>query len=295
MRCILLVAGLLFAVPAVVRADAFDHYTNPVLNKVPTAPGVQELKQLTPELIIDHNRVLPNVSGALVVVRTNDGRYAKLLVESAFHKMADEAKTRVPILLIDRYVTYKDGQERAVQSSGQRIYLFDSFHFSLDMGQVVPAALKGDLRFVVVKKDDRTTTHLEPVGDAKLYLVTKPLPEAAPKKSEKLVVGETFAIRYFNGTYKLFDDGRRSGSLTLKVNEEGDVTGEYYSDKDGQRYPVFGKVGTVQHSVQFAIKFPRTEQTFQGWLFTGNGKALVGSSKLLDRESGFYALRVEDE
>src|SRR5262249_42284365 len=101
--------------------------------------------------------------------------------------------------------------------------------------------------------------------------------------------------RYFNGTYQLYDDGRRSGKLTLKVTESGEVTGAYYSDKDGRKYEVKGKVGSPAHSVQFTVKFPQTEQAFHGWLFTGNGKAMAGTSRLQEWEAGFYALRAEEE
>jgi hypothetical protein len=57
---------------------------------------------------------------------------------------------------------------------------------------------------------------------------------------------------------------------------------------------VTGKIGTVKHSVRFTVKFPRAEQVFQAWLFTGDGKALAGFSRLQDREAGFYALRIEE-
>ena len=66
-----------------------------------------------------------------------------------------------------------------------------------------------------------------------MYLVKKHLPEATPKKGVKLIVGEKFEPRYFNGAYKLYDDGRRSGTLHLKVGDNNFVTGYYYSDKDG--------------------------------------------------------------
>jgi hypothetical protein len=122
----------------------------------------------------------------------------------------------------------------------------------------------------------------------------KPLPEATPKKTEKLVVGDTFEVRYFNGTYKLYDDGRRSGTLTVKVDAEGFVEGSFYSDKDGQKYDVKGRVAMPSHSIVFTIKLPRTEQEFRGMLFTGDGKALAGTSRLEQREAGFYAVRVEE-
>ncbi len=120
------------------------------------------------------------------------------------------------------------------------------------------------------------------------------MPDLAPKKSARLVVGETFDIRYFNGTYKLFDDGRRSGTLTLKVDDQGVVEGAFYSDRDGRKFEVKGRVGMPAHAIQFTIKFPRSEQEYRGMLFTGDGRALAGTSRLQDREAAFYATRIEE-
>jgi hypothetical protein len=285
----LFLAVLIFAAAVnPLRADAFDQYTNPILAKVPAAEGVKEVKQLTVDILAEHDRVLPGCPGAFVVVRTNEGRYAKLLVQPARQKIDKERS--VPIVLIDRYLTYREGEERAVEASGRNTYLFPGFRFSLDLGQVVPAELGGDLHYVA-KGDE---SHLEPLGSAKIYVVAKPLPEATPRKGTKLEVGATFEPRYFNGSYKLHDDGRRSGTLLLKVDDDGHVTGSYYSDRDGRKYDVSGKIGSPAHKVQFTIKFPRTEQVFQGWLSTGDGKYLIGSSRMLEREAGFYAVRVEE-
>src|SRR5207245_551369 len=160
-------------------------------------------KQLPPALIGEFSRVLPGSTGAFLVVKTNEGRFAKLLVHAARQKVSGKT---VPILLIERFVTFRFDEERAVQAEGQNVRLFQDFQFNLDIGQVVPASVGGDLRFVV--EGDKVYT--EPVGKAKLYLVTKPLPEATPKKGPKLVVGSAFEPRYFNGTYKLYDDGKRT-------------------------------------------------------------------------------------
>lgn len=271
------------------HGDTFDRYVNPVLAAALEAEGVQERKQLTLDAIASGDRALPGTTGAFLIVKTNDGRNSKLLVQAARQKT--RGGVAIPVLLLERYVTYREGQERTVQASGQNVSLFAGFHFNLDLGQVVPPELGGDLRFV----SEAGKAFVEPVGKAKLYLVTKPLPLAAPKKTARFEAGETFEPRFFTGTYKLHDDGRRSGTLTLKAADDGDVSGSYYSDKDGQKYEVEGKIGTPKHSVQFTIRFPRSRQTFQGWLFTGDGKALVGTSRLLDRETGFYALRVEEE
>jgi hypothetical protein len=282
-----LAALALPALPSPLWADAFDHYTNPVLSKAPDAAGVKPIKRLTPALIAAHDRVLPGTTAALLVVRTNEGRFAKLLVQDARQKTM--AGGLVPILLVERYVTYREGEERAIQASGKNVRLFGGFRLSLDIGQVVPAEVGGDLRFVSAQGK----SWAEPVGKAALYLVTKPLPGAVPKKTARPVIGKTFEPGYFTGTYKLHDDGRRSGTLHLKVGARSEVTGSYYSDKDGRKYDVVGKVGPAAYRIAFTIVFPRTRQTFEGLLFTGDGRAITGTSRLQDREAGFYALRVE--
>ncbi len=284
--CFALLILLVVAVPA--RADVFDYYTNPVLNRLAGAEGTQEVKDLPQRLLNQHDRVLTNVPGAFLLVKTNQARNAKLLVHAARQRIDDEHF--VPMLLIERYVTYKEGEERTIQASSKNLCLYPGFRLSLDLGQVVPESLGGDLRFVI----EGDKMYVQPLGKARLYLVTKELPGVVPKKGPKLVVGDTFEPRYFNGTYKLYDDGRRSGMLTLKVDDDGSVGGAYYSDKDGQKYEVHGKVGSPQHAIRFTIKFPRAEQTFQGWLFTGDGQILTGSSRLAEREAGFYARRVEE-
>jgi hypothetical protein len=281
------VAGLGLALSSQ-AAEIFDYYVNPVLARAIEAKETKEIKQLTTAMIVENDRVLPHTRAAFLVVKTNEGRYAKLLVQPARQKI--DAERSIPMLLIDRYVTYKEGEERAVESDGKNLSLFPGFRLNLDLGQVVPEELGGDLRFVA----EAGKTYTEPVGKAKLYLVTKALPDVVRKKGAKFVRGETFEPRWFNGTYHLRSDGRRSGKLILQVEEEGKVSGSYYSDKDGAKYPVSGQIGTPKHSIQFTIKFPRSEESFQGFLFTGDGQAITGTSRLQEREAGFYAQRIEE-
>ena len=284
----IIVAAVLLAVPTGVGADSFDHYLNPILAKIPDSKSAEKLGQLTADVMIDHSRVLPGVNGTFVVVKTNEGRWAKLLVQPARHKVS--ATVSVPIALVERFVTYREGEERTVVARGENTRLFHDFRLNLDIGQIVPADLGGDLR-LVAKGDN---VHLEPVGKAEMYLLKKHLPEATPKKGVKLIVGEKFEPRYFNGAYKLYDDGRRSGTLHLKVGDNNFVTGHYYSDKDGAKYDVEGKIGNPNHSIQFTIIFPRTVQQYAGSMFTGDARAIAGFSRLQERETGFYAVRVED-
>ncbi len=284
-----LVLLVLTSFAAALSADDFDYYTNKVIRDAPSSENVKEVAKLTPALITDHERLLKDTTSALIIVKTNDDRFAKVLIQSARQKIDD--KRTVRIILIDRFVTYKEGSEKTLHATGKNMHLYPGFRLSLDMGQVVPEELPADLRFVV----DGDEVYLEPLKEAKIYLVEKPLPGAEPpKKSGKIEIGDTFLPKYFNGTYKLYDDGRRSGQITLKVDDEGEITGTYTSDKDGQNYDVKGKVGSPAHTIQFTITFTRTEQTFQGWMFTGDGKAITGSTRLLEREAGFYAIRVEE-
>jgi hypothetical protein len=283
-----LVALVGLFVPSTLRADAFDNYTNPILRKVPDDKSALRLEKVTPAQLNEHGGLLPGTTGAFLVVRTNERRMSRLLVQPARQKLV--AGGSVPILLVDRFVTYREGEERTIYAQGQNLRLFDGFQLSLDLGQIVPDNVGGDVRFVI--SGDKT--FVEAIGKAELYLLTKEIPEATPKKAAKLVVGAAFEPRYFNGVYHLYDDGRRSGKLHLKVADNGDVSGHFYSDKDGRKYEVEGKVGNPNHSLRFHITFPRTIQEFQGWLFTGDGRALTGFARLEQRETGFYALRAED-
>ncbi len=287
LRAFLMVV-LALAVPALARADAFDNYTNPILAKVPGAKSADKITKLTPELMVQNSRALPGITATFIVVKTNDNRYARLLVQPARQKISE--KDSVPIVLIERYVTFREGEEKTVTASGQNVRLFGDFRFNLDIGQVVPANVSADLR-VIITKDDY---YLETVDKAEMYLVTKHLAEANPPKTDKLVVGAQFVPRYFNGEYKLYDDGRRSGTLKLKVLENSDVAGFYYSDKDGQKYDVTGKVSsTPAHQINFRINYPRAIQDFTGYLFTGDGRVIAGTSRLQNHETGFYAVRGE--
>ncbi len=283
------VVFLLVFVPSLAQADAFDHYTNKILVTVPDHKNAKKVVKLTPKLMVQHTRVLPGITETFIVVKTNEGRFARLLVRPAGQKVGEN---ELPIIILERYVTFRDGEERAILATGQNVRLFGDFRFNLDIGQVVPKDIAADLRAGV----DDGDPFLEPVGKAEIYLVTKHLAEANPPKTGKLVVGEKFDINYFNGAFKLYDDGRRTGTMHLKVVDNGVVTGHYFSDKDGQKYELEGKIGSSpKHVIEFTITYPRVIQSFTGYLFTGDGRAMTGFSRLDNRETGFYAIRIEGE
>ena len=271
------------------RAEQFDHYTYPVLAKAIAGGTLKEVKQMTGDEVGDATSALPDTSSAFLVVVTNDKRIAKLLVQPARQRLGPDRQA--PLLLVDKFTTFKGTTERAIQATGQVLHLYPTLRLSLDIGQVVPESIGGDLMVIAA---DKGGFIVKPVKDAKLYVVTKPIPGVVPKKAPKFVPGETFATRFFAGRYKLHDDGRRSGILKIEVNDAGEISGTFTSDKDGKEYDVQGKTGSPKHAIAFSIKFPATTQTFTGHIFTGDGKAIAGTSKMLDREAAFYAVRIED-
>jgi len=271
------------------RAEQFDYYTFPVLNKAVADKSVTEVKEVTSDQLGDLTGGLPDSTSAMLVVVTNDKRYARLMVQPARQKLAGDKSAAV--LLIDKYVTYRGTTERAVAVQGANIQVYPSMRVSLDIGQVVPEAIGGDLQ-VIANEKDATQFTVKPIKDAKLYLLSKPVAGVVPKKAAKFVAGEVFETRFFAGKYKLSDDGRRTGELRLDVTEAGEVGGVFVSDRDGREYEVSGKAGTPKHQITFTVKFPATSQTFTGYMFTGNGKGIAGTTKLAEREAGFYAERV---
>jgi hypothetical protein len=296
MRCASAGLALLLMLPGMssLRADAFDEYTNPILDKALAGGGLKEVGEITPELITDHDGVLPNISGTLLVIRTNQDRWSKLLVKAGRQKVAGAPGTEpllVPVLRVERYVTYREATERAIQAEGKNLSLFAGFQLHLDLGQVVPDKLGGDL---VVAEPKPLRFVAKPLGKAKAYVVAKPLPGLEPGKSEKFQPGSKFEAKHIAGTYRLFDDGRRAGTLRLKVNADNDVTGTFISDRDGAEYEVRGAAGNPAHKIRFTIKFPQTEPSFEGYVFTGDARAMAGVSKLIDREAAFYAVRVTE-
>lgn len=265
--------------------DRFDVYSRPALAKLINSETVVIRKKVSTEDLAEHDRVLPKVSASFLVVRTNGNRFSKLQVVPGRQKVGDDKF--LPVLIVEKFVTFKDGEERAIASSGSGVTLYPGFRLNLDLGQIVPDDLPGDL-FV---RTDTGQLYAEPIGKAQMWQAVLNLPDPLPAQSGKPVPGEKFLLEHWNGSYLLHDDGRRSGTLEIRVDSQGEVNGSYYSAKDGSKYEVRGKTGPAPHAIQFGIRFPRTEQIYQGCIFTGDLGAIAGTSKFGDRETAFYAIR----
>jgi hypothetical protein len=270
------------------RADAFDDYDSIYVKKTAeSADHARKMPRITREELVAASQVLPRIDGVFLIVHTNDNRWAKLIVHPAAQKV--DMAASIPVLLIERFVTFKEGEERARVAEGKNLRLFPDFRMSLDIGAIVPSrGLSSDLRFV----NEDGMTFIEPIGKAELFLVEKHLAEATPAKGTKVVVGAKFEKELFAGKYKLYDDGKAPSELQLAVDAKGEVAGFLYSGATGAKYEVFGKVGpNPMHGIQFTVLLPRTRQLFTGWMFTQDAAAIAGFSNIEGRESGFYAVR----
>lgn len=269
-----------------IHADNYDRYINPILAKVAESSEVTPITKLVPAQVAKHNDLFQETGGVLLIIRTNQGNNAKALVQFARQR---KEKGAVPMVLMERVISYKPGQDRAIQAQVATVHLYDGFRFSFDLGQVVPEQIGGDVRFI----DSPEGGYLEAVGNAKLYLVTKHLPGTeARKPANRTVLGEAFDPASIAGTYKLNDDGRRNAVLELSIDKDGNLAGSYTSEQSGRKYEVAGKITpTMKHQLIFTVKFPNTSQEFTGYIFTKDASAIAGVTRMQGQEFGFYAVK----
>ena len=226
--------------------------------------------------------------GTLLIVKTQQGRWARVLVSQARQKL--EGDKSLPIVFVDRFATCMDGEERALVQTGKEVRLFLGFRFSLDLGQVVPPEVPAD--FVILAEGKGLKIQKE--KGTELWIAKQEV--VAPKvgKPGAIDISKPFGPHWFTGHYRLYDDGRRMGRMEIEADKEGNLSGSLFSDKDNKRYDLFGKVNMPNHTAQFTVRFPRSEQFCQAWIFTADGAALVGTTRFGERETGFYATRVKD-
>lgn len=277
---------LLFILNGIIQADTFDRYTNSVLSKAVESSQVVAVEKLLPSQVVKHNTLFQETGSALLIVKTNQGHYAKVLVQFARQRNQQET---VPMALLERATSYKLGQERAIQAFSATVHLYDGFQYSFDLGQVVPTAIGGDVRY----RHTVEGIYLEAVGKARMFLVTKhPQGVEEQKTTRKSAAGTAFESASLAGRYKLYDDGRRMAELVLSIAEDGTVTGSYTSEQSGRGYEISGKVHpTVKHQLNFTVKFPNTTQEFIGFAFTKQADVICGTTRMQGQEFGFYALR----
>ena len=202
-------------------------------SRSPAALSYRDLEALPP--------VLPDERAPFVIVKTDQGNLAKILVSGAFKKLAgnDQEAESVPVLILERFETIDAGDRKSFKARGKGVTLFDGFQFDLDSGQVVPDRAGGDVRFTAQGPSEPRLTAL---GASRLYVLEKPVAQAAPEAGRPSG-GRTVLPGDFNGRFDLVADGQWSGRLELTVDAAGAVSGFFRSEKNGSSYPVIGKAG----------------------------------------------------
>jgi hypothetical protein len=260
----------LFELPG--RADA----------RMRSSIGLRDLEAL-PE-------VLPGERAALVLVKTDGGNLAKLLVSSGRRKVkpSEKESPEVPVLVLERFETVDGGDHRSFKARGKEVMLFDGFQFDLDTGCVVPDGMGGDIVFWTRGAEG---PRLASVGHDCLCTLEKPISAPALARGAPSS-GRAVQATDFAGRYHLIANGQWSGTLELAVDGAGGITGHFRSDKNGSSYDVNGAVSAeVPHKLQFSIQFPRAKQTYEGLLWTEGKNAIAGTLTMLDRPYGFVAVR----
>ncbi len=218
-------------------------------------------------------------------MKTSRGNVARLLVVPELRK--DEGGgPPIPVFVVERFDTFDAADLSARLAGGRALMLFPGFRLDLDTGQVVPDGQGGDLAFT---KDGEPA--LVPLRGSSLFALAK-APAPDPTKPPQPTPGRAVVPGDFAGRYRLHANGQWSGTLDLKVEEKGDVSGQFRSDAHGASYPVTGQVASgAPNKVTLAMKFPRSQGDFEGYLWTEGKGAMAGTFRLLDKTYGFFAIR----
>jgi biopolymer transport protein ExbD len=273
------------------QADEFGRFLGPPLFDVPTRADAHGQTRLSVRALEALPEVIRGERSALVVVTTDQGNMAKLLISSGFRKrLGDGGKeTLAPVLILDRFETIDGGDRISWKARGRDTVLFGGFAFDLDTGQVVPEGFGGDIGLKAGGGADGP--ELTALGTNKLYTLEKPLPPA-PVSPGHPSTGRAVLPTDFSGRYSLMANGQMSGTLDLSIDPDGMVSGQFRSDRKGSVYPVTGKVAAdLSRKIEFTIQFPRSQQLYEGLLWTQDKNAFAGTVQILDHPYSFFAVR----
>lgn len=271
-------AILLTVCPHAFAADVFDRVSLPQIRQaIQKAEPAAELSQKEAAEI----KVLgAGLTSPCIVVKTEAGNLAKALVSWGLRKGTGKP---VPVLMLERYVTYDAQRPGVALASGKGVMLFAGFTFNFDIGQVVPEGQGGDVVFTPARS-------IQASGEARLYRLESsalPPPSASPAAEEH----EGVLPQDFTGTWKVNADGRWLGTWDLTVDEKGNVSGEYLSDDTQSSYKVIGKVDAIPHRMALVVELVNADQDYEAYLWTTDKSTIAGTTTLADRTFGFYAVR----
>jgi hypothetical protein len=270
--------------------DEFERVEGEILAAAVLSKDAKPHAELTISAIDALPTLLSDSRSALLLATTDQGNPARMLLSPALRRAPGSAEVPVPVLVVERFDTFDAANLGSRLARGQSVILFDGFQLDLDTGQVVPAGQGGDLQFWASREHRPVIVAL---GKAKLFTLTKsPLPDAGRAEATRPTLGRAVRGADFAGRYRLVANGQWSGTLDLKVDDAGVVSGRFRSDSSGAAYPVHGEAALgVAHRISFHIKFPRTQQDYEGFLWTEGKGAMAGTMMMIDRAYGFFAVR----
>ena len=283
--------GLLILATTTAFGDEFDRLEADRLQQITTSGDSKKHERLTINAIEALPQALRDARSAFLVVKTDQGNYARLLVSQALRKAPGGKGEALPVLILERFDTFEPGKASSRVAKGAGMVLFDGFQVDLDAGIIVPKNQGGDLLFSTKEAGGPTLKTLE---GATLFTLSKPLPieKTRPGPSPgKAIIPSDFA-----GRYRLFADGRRSGLLDLQLGEGRAIAGHFRSEEKGTTYEVKGEIAVdAPQKLVFILKFPQAEQAYEAYLWTEGKNALAGTFTMQGRKFGFVAIREGSE
>jgi hypothetical protein len=279
---------LLASLSTAARADDFDRLGEVDLSRPVLQQHARKVDGLGFRDLAALPAVLRDARTSLLIVVTDQGNVARLVASPGFRKAPDDPNKLTPTLVLDRFETRDPANRSAPAARGKEVWLFDGFGYDLDAGQVVPADMGADIRFVAAGPDDG---RLSPVGKAEM-LAVETLPPVPKASADRPSEGRVVRTSDYAGRFRLAANGVWSGLLELKVDAEGVVSGDFQSDAGGAARPVTGKAAAGgDHGIAFTISFPRTKQEYTGWLWGEGKNVIAGSVTMINQTFSFVAIR----
>lgn len=264
-------------------ADLFDRHTFAVVRQA------TEKEAAIPQIsLADAAKLKPlsaSLSSPCLLIKTDEGNYTKALVSWGYRKGPEKP---IPVLLIERFVTYRADRPDLTAASGKDVILFAGFQFNFDIGQVVPAGQGADVAF-----DGESV--LKPLDGVKLTALRGSALPADPKAARSNAASDQVAATDFAGTWKVNADGRWNGEWTIEVDEDGRASGKYLSDESKSSYDIAGLSGNAPHMMKLEIFLPAAQISADAYLWTTNRNYMAGTVSVSGRKFGFFAERVVDE
>jgi hypothetical protein len=270
------------------QGDEFDSLKGEVVSSLWRDPGTQTHTTLSFRELEALPTVLHDSRATLILVLTDRGNLAKLMVTPGLRKVPGKQGAAVPLIVVERFEVYDAYKPGSRLARGRELSLFSGLQFDLDTGQIVPDGLGGDLVFTARGEGDGS---IAPLGGARLASLSRP-PKLTEPPADHPSAGKLVRPADYSGRYRLVANGQWSGQLELAVDSVGSVTGTFSSDASGSAYPVTGKIDAeASHKIAFTIAFPRARQDYQGILWSAGKNVLAGTLTMLGREFSFVATR----